>query len=102
MLMEGSTIGRTGKDKGYPVKLNWETRFIDIFNRVNGLSLVWASGQNIDRLSRCIRLVENPGKKLVIDMYTANILRSLGNLRLPQPGVEGFVRLPSPISTQNH
>ena len=102
MLMEGSTIGRTGKANDYPSEADLERCFADIFNRANGLSLVWASGQNIDRMVTLYKACRKSGKKLIIDMYTANILRSLGNPRLPQPGWRNFIRLPPPISAQDH
>lgn len=95
MLMEGSTIGRADEGNRYPSEQQLETCFIDIFKRMNGLSLVWASGQNIDRLVTLYKACRKSGKKLVIDMYTANILRSIGNPRLPQPGWRDlFVFLP--------
>lgn len=90
LLMEGSTIGRTGHDNVYPSENDLEQRFIEHFNAAKGLTLVWTSGQNIDRLVTIYRACRQAGKKFIVDLYTANILKAIGNPRLPQPGWKDF------------
>lgn len=56
--------------------------------------LVWSSGQNIDRLVTAFKACKRTGRKFVIDMYTAEILRATGNSKLPQgswPGIKVFL-----------
>ena len=90
LLMEGSTIGRTGEDNEYPTEAELEKRFEQLFAEANGLSLVWCSGQNIDRIVTIYRAARHVDKQLVVDMYTASVLRAIGNPKLPQPGFAGF------------
>jgi ribonuclease J len=90
LLMEGSTIGRTGHDNVYPSENDLEQRFIEHFNAAKGLTLVWTSGQNIDRLVTIYRACRQAGKKFIVDLYTANILKAIGNPSLPQPGWKDF------------
>lgn len=91
LLMEGSTIGRTGSGNVYPTEDELETAFQNKFKQAKSLVLVWTSGQNIDRLVTLYKACRKTGKKLIVDMYTANILKSLGNDKLPQPGWKDFL-----------
>jgi len=86
LLMEGTTLGRSGIDNIYPSEDDLEKQFIDHFNSTKGISFVWTSGQNIDRLVTIYKACRQTGKTLVLDLYTANIVRSLNNPRIPQPG----------------
>ncbi|MCX5653943.1 MAG: MBL fold metallo-hydrolase [Planctomycetota bacterium] len=88
LLMEGSTIGRTGEDNEYPTEAELEKRFEQLFAEAKGLSLVWCSGQNIDRLVTIYRAARHVKKQLIVDMYTASVLRAIGNPKLPQPGLK--------------
>jgi ribonuclease J len=95
MLMEGTTLGRTGKDDKYPSESKLENKFIEIFKETKGMVLIWCSGQNIDRLVTIYRACKRSRRQFVADMYTAHILRSIGNPNLPQPGFPNyFVYLP--------
>jgi ribonuclease J len=90
LLMEGSTLGRTGLDNEYPSEEELEARLIDHFNSAKGLALVWTSGQNIDRLVTIYKACSQTGKNFIVDLYTASILKAINNPRLPQPGFKGF------------
>jgi ribonuclease J len=90
LLMEGSTIGRTGEDNEYPTEAELEKRFEQLFAEAKGLPLVWCSGQNIDRIVTIYRAARHVKKQLIVDMYTASVLRAIGNPRLPQAGFAGF------------
>ena len=50
------------------------------------MPLVWCSGQNIDRLVTIVRACIKTGRRFIIDLYTAEVLRATGNDRLPQAG----------------
>ncbi|HUT56903.1 MAG TPA: MBL fold metallo-hydrolase [Phycisphaerae bacterium] len=90
LLMEGSTIGRTGEDNEYPTEAELEKCFEQLFAETKGLALVWCSGQNIDRIVTLYRAARHMKKQFVVDMYTASVLRAIGNPKLPQPGFAGF------------
>ncbi|MBE3108984.1 MAG: MBL fold metallo-hydrolase [Acidobacteria bacterium] len=90
LLMEGSTIGRTGEDNEYPTEAELEKRFEQLFAEAKGLSLVWCSGQNIDRLVTIYRAARHVKKQLVVDMYTASVPQAIGNPKLPQMDFAGF------------
>jgi ribonuclease J len=90
LLMEGSTIGRAGNDNVYPSENDLEQRLVNHFSAAKGLTLVWTSGQNIDRLVTVYRACRQAGKKFIVDLYTANILKAIGNPSLPQPGWKDF------------
>ena len=84
LLMEGTTISRTGTDRGFPTEADLETEMVDIFRAAKGMPLVWCSGQNIDRLVTVFRAAKRSGRQLILDMYTAHILAATENPRLPQ------------------
>jgi ribonuclease J len=86
LLMEGSTLGRIGVTDAYPTESDLEERFCALFRSTNGMPLVWCSGQNIDRLVTVFRACKRTKRQLIMDMYTAAVLRAIGNPHLPQPG----------------
>jgi len=90
LLMEGSTIGRKGLENEYPSESELEVTFAGLLQEVDGVALLWCSGQNIDRLVTAYRACKRTGRQLIVDMYTASILRAIGNPRLPQPGWDSF------------
>jgi ribonuclease J len=90
MLMEGTTLGRSGEEAQYPTESELEKKFTEIFKKVQGMALVWCSGQNIDRLVTVYRACLRSKKQFIADMYTASVLRAIGNPKLPQPGFTGF------------
>lgn len=96
LLMEGTTLGRTD-GKTYPTEDDLTDGFVNQITNTQGLTLVWASGQNIDRLVTLFKACRKTGRTLVLDMYTAQILRATGNSKLPQADWEG-VRVFLPAS----
>ena len=90
LLMEGSTLGRSGVDNKYPSESDLETKFLELFQSINGMALVWCSGQNVDRLVTVYRACRHSGRQFIADMYTASVLRAIENPQLPQPGWAGF------------
>lgn len=90
LLMEGSTLSRTGVDDTYPTEADLEERFCQIMRETRGMVLVWSSAQNIDRLVTIYRACLRSNRQFIADMYTAAILRGIGNPNLPQPGCDGF------------
>ena len=97
LLMEGTTIGRPGTETGFPSETDLEHRLVRLFQETTGMPLVWCSGQNIDRLVTVFRACKRAGRTLIVDMYTAHILRATGNPRIPQADWDG-VRVFLPAS----
>jgi ribonuclease J len=84
LLMEGTTISRSGTESGFPSETDLENQLVNIFKETAGMPLLWCSGQNIDRLVTAFRACKRSGRKFIIDMYTAHILAATGNPHLPQ------------------
>jgi len=90
MLMEGSTLGRSGDEDTYPSESELEDKFCELFKSIKGMALVWCSGQNIDRLVTVYKACKRSGRQFIADMYTAHILQSIENPNLPQPIYDEF------------
>jgi ribonuclease J len=86
LLMEGTTIGRVGTEKGFSSETELEYRFVELFNDTPGMPLVWCSGQNIDRLVTIFKACKRSGRQFIIDLYAAEVLRATGNDHIPQGG----------------
>lgn len=94
LLMEGTTIGRAGANSQFETEQELEQDFYAQMRKTTGMVLVWTSGQNIDRLVTIFKATKMSGRQLIMDMYTAEILRETGNLKLPQgtwAGVKVFL-----------
>ena len=84
LLMEGTTIGRTGTDEGFATENDLEREFVQAFQQTKGLHFVWTSSQNIDRLVTIFRAAKRTGRVLLIDLYTAVVLEATGRDTIPQ------------------
>ena len=94
LLMEGTTIGRSGSDAKFKTEQELEECFHEHMNDSKGMVLVWTSGQNIDRLVTVFKACKKSRRQFILDVYTAEILRATGNPRLPQAewsGVKVFL-----------
>ena len=89
LLMEGTTIGRTGTGEGFVTEAELEEQFVQAFEGTQGLHLVWASAQNIDRVVTIFRAARRTGRALVIDLYAALILEATGRQTIPQSHWDG-------------
>ena len=89
LLMEGTTIGRTGSEEGFPSEKDLEEQFAEAFRKTKGIHFVWASVQNIDRLVTVFRAAKKTGKLLIISLYAAVVLEATGGDRIPQPNWDG-------------
>lgn len=90
LLMEGSTLSRTGVDDTYPSESDLERKLVKICRDTKGMVLVWTSSQNIDRLVTIYRAAKRSKRQFIADMYTAAILRGIDNPKLPQPDWNDF------------
>lgn len=84
LLMEGTTLGRPEGEAEFPTEDDLVDQFIELFKRTDGLALVWASGQNIDRIVSLYKACRLANRRLILDGYTAHVLRATGNNRVPQ------------------
>jgi ribonuclease J len=101
LLMEGTTIGRTGAATQFPAEKDLEQCFIKHIQQTKGMVLAWSSGQNIDRLVTIFKACKKTGRKFVMDIYTAEILKATGNPKLPQGWWKGIrVFLPGSQKSQ--
>ena len=94
LLMEGTTIGRAGSEAEFETEQELEQCFRKHIDDSKGMVLVWTSSQNIDRLVTVFKACKKSGRLLILDMYTAEILRATGNVKLPQAewnGVKVFL-----------
>ncbi len=84
LFLEGSSLGRLDIGQNFPSETDLEEQLTTAFHSTNGLVLVHASSQNIDRIVSILRACKRSEKKLIIDLYTAVILEATGNLKIPQ------------------
>ena len=84
LLMEGTTIGRTGTDEGFATEDELEQELVYVFKETKGIHFVWTSSQNIDRLVTIFRAAKRTGRVLLIDLYTAVVLEATGRDSIPQ------------------
>ena len=61
----------------------------EIFSETEGIGLVWCSSQNIDRLISAWDAAKRSNRQLILDMYTAEIIRAADDESLPKPGNDG-------------
>lgn len=84
LLMEGTTIGRTGTSEGFATETDLEREFIQAFKETKGLHFVWTSAQNIDRMVTIFRAAKQTGRTLIIDLYAAVVLEATGRDSIAQ------------------
>lgn len=90
LLMEGSTLGRLSSNQRFPTENDLENKMVKIFKQTKGLVLVHASGQNIDRIVTIYRASKRTNRKLVMDIYIAEILKATQNDNIPQSSWENI------------
>lgn len=84
LLMEGSSLGRLPMDATFETEAELEGRMAAAFQETEGLALVHASAQNIDRMVTVFRAAKASGRRLVVDLYTAAVLEATGTASIPQ------------------
>ena len=88
LICEGTQIGRV-PDFAYPDEHSVAARMTEIFKAAKGMCLVWCSGQNTDRIATVFEAAMESGRQLILDLYTAEIMRATGDPTLPKPGRDG-------------
>ncbi len=77
LLMEGTTIGRG--QQSFPSEKNLEEDFMKVFKSKKEINLVITSAQNIDRLVTIYRACKRTKKLMVVDVYTAAIMKEMAS-----------------------
>ena len=98
MLLEGTTLGRTGAAKA-ETEAELVERIADSMARARGIVLATFSGQNIDRFVTFYKPTRKVGRSFVADLYLAHLLRTLGRKSLPDP-TSGGMRVFLPRATK--
>ena len=80
LLLEGTMIG-TERETGTLTEAQLEARFVDSIRAAEGAVFVTLSSQNIDRIVTLFRACKKSGRTLVIDPYTAEILKRLKDVQ---------------------
>jgi ribonuclease J len=83
-LVEGSSLNRAGMDELYATETELEAQFTDAMKATAGMSLVYCSAQNIDRIVTVYRACLKAKRTLVMDLYAAQMLAATGNEAIPQ------------------
>lgn len=96
LICEGTHIGRV-PEFAYPDERSVASKMAELFKATKGMCLVWCSGQNIDRMASVFEATRESGRHLILDMYTAEIMRAAGDMSLPKPGRNG-VKVYLPLS----
>lgn len=90
LMMEGTMVGPRSEE-AFLTESELEELFTDVMNRCEGIVFVTAASQNIDRLVTIFRASRRSKRRLIIDLYTAEVLDSLTDYpRLPKtfwPGI---------------
>lgn len=90
LIMEGTNLGT---DKPVITEAELEDAFVALARETPGHVFVQWSAQNIDRTVTLFRAAKRTGRKLVVDLYGADVLRRIADgTRLPVPGA-GFPEL---------
>lgn len=88
LICEGTQIGRV-PDFAYRDEASVSARMTDLFKPTKGMCLVWCSSQNTDRIASVFEATRESGRQLILDIYTAEIMRATGDNYLPKPGRDG-------------
>lgn len=96
LICEGTQIGRD-PDFTYRDEKSVADKMTELFKATKGMCLVWCSSQNTDRMATVFEATRNSGRKMILDIYTAELMRATGDTSLPSPGQDG-VRVYSPVS----
>jgi ribonuclease J len=77
LMLEGTTVGQPNGSHGYPSEADVREELTRLLLEHEGLVVLAASGQNVDRLVSAYEASRAAGRQLVIDPYQAYILHVL-------------------------
>jgi ribonuclease J len=105
LLMEGTCLGRLDQGQHHPTEYDVEQKLTQIFLETQGLAMVQASAQNIDRIVSIMKASKRAGRIMLIDLYTAVVLEATENKNIPQshwPEIALFVPHSQRIKIKNN
>jgi ribonuclease J len=76
LLMEGATIGSATNADGFATEADFEDQFAATFRQTKGISLVWCSPQNVERIVSIYRACLRTNRQFIVDRATAEMLRT--------------------------
>ena len=83
LLVEGTNLRESADKTIYSEESSLEGIMAEFMKETRGLSLVACSSLNIDRVVTVYKAALKSGRELIIDLYTAEILKATGNGRIP-------------------
>lgn len=84
MLLEGTTLGRSGSE-GNLSEADLVEHLARKMTETEGIVLAAFSGQNIDRLVTFYKAALKSRRTFVVDLYIARLLHTIGRKSLPDP-----------------
>lgn len=85
LIMEGTCIGRAESGVRPVTETGLERTLAGRMKATRGLVLALFASQNIDRFVTFYRAAKRAGRTLVVDAYTAEVIRATGRASLPDP-----------------
>jgi ribonuclease J len=84
LLLEGTQIGRQNKITKSEFEL--ENELTNVFKNSNGINLIYTSSQNLDRIVSIYKACIKSNKTMIVDVYTAYVLKTLSKFaKIPFP-----------------
>ena len=84
LICEGTQVGRD-PDFAFPGEKSVEDAIVEQLEETNGIGLVWCSSQNVDRVISAYEAAKRTERDLILDVYTAEVLRASGSSDVPSP-----------------
>lgn len=98
LLLEGTHVRDGGDAVPVSTERDVEQRCVEVMRQTDGIILACYSPQNIDRVVSLFRAAKRAGRRLVLDLYAAEVARATGRMdTIPQAGWEQ-VRVFVPLS----
>lgn len=101
LIIEGTMLSRISED--VVCESTIEEKIKEVCHSTANLVMGYCSGQNIDRIVSFYRAAKKSGRMLVVDIYTAHILKVAGETaKIPVPGKFSAVKVyyPRRLSTK--
>ena len=84
LLMDSAAVGWGISPEPFPSETDFEEKFVALFRQTQGLPLVWCSRQNVDRIHTIYRACQRTSRQFIVDLSTAELLRSPLNQHVAQ------------------
>ena len=84
LICEGTQIGRN-PDFAFPDESSVEDAIVSQLEVTDGMGLIWCSSQNVDRVISAYEAAKRVGRQLILDVYTAEVLKASGSVDVPSP-----------------